>query len=127
MSAQSLQDQLRLIEELDLTKVRERYLCDPNWLCSEESCNQAEWRYRQFLKGFLAHPNEAVRPPDPEVTRFWIEHILDTERYIADCERIFSKVIHHIPYQPNESDIQQAQQKGTEHAAHVERIREDFD
>ena len=30
--------------------------------------------------------------------KFWHAHILDTRKYIEDCERVFGCYLHHFPY-----------------------------
>lgn len=57
--------------------------------------------YRNFL--FLnkkyrqqVHPN--ILPPSEDVDEFWHYHILDTKKYITDCEMIFGSYFHHYPY-----------------------------
>lgn len=36
--------------------------------------------------------------PSPLVDTFWHYHILDTESYAEDCNRIFGTFFHHFPY-----------------------------
>ncbi len=55
--------------------------------------------YKNFLylnKKYLhAFP---ILPPILEVDEVWHHHILDTRRYIKDCDRIFGLYFHHYPY-----------------------------
>jgi hypothetical protein len=36
--------------------------------------------------------------PSKEIDIFWHTHILDTQKYMSDCENLFGKYIHHFPY-----------------------------
>jgi len=37
-------------------------------------------------------------PPTETIDEFWHAHILDTEKYFADSNRIFGRYEHHYPY-----------------------------
>ena len=67
----------------------------PNW-----SLNKAEtleiW-YRRFLYLSSIY-NEKVLVPSKDIDMFWHTHILDTQKYISDCENLFGRYIHHFPY-----------------------------
>lgn len=66
-----------------------------NWTC--EMCDNAEWKYKMFLKLIYLYPCESI-VPDKEIDKFWHYHILDTRDYIEMTIRIFGKYIHHYPY-----------------------------
>ncbi|PTB22854.1 hypothetical protein C9I57_01640 [Trinickia symbiotica] len=64
---------------------------------TEHDIARAEAGYRQFLKIIAKYPDAPVVPSEA-VDEFWHMHILDTQRYGADCERIFGYMVHHDPY-----------------------------
>ena len=44
--------------------------------------------------------------PTDEIDIYWHEHILDTKKYMKDCDNIFNEYFHHCPYiGSNQSDI----------------------
>ncbi len=53
--------------------------------------------YRRFLHLMHAFPNEAASPTKA-VDTFWHYHILDTQKYAADCDDVFGCFMHHNPY-----------------------------
>jgi len=53
--------------------------------------------YRRFLYLVKLYPEKAV-VPSKDVDIFWHTHILDTQKYMADCETLFGKYFHHFPY-----------------------------
>jgi hypothetical protein len=53
--------------------------------------------YRVFLFLCLNHPQQVI-VPIREVDEFWHLHILDTENYHSDCQKIFGYYLHHFPY-----------------------------
>lgn len=62
-----------------------------------EECDNAEWKYKMFLKLILLYPKEKI-VPDKEVDTFWHYHILDTKDYIRVTNKIFGYYVHHNPY-----------------------------
>ena len=62
-----------------------------------EQVMRAARRYRQFLSLAAKYPDRVIVPTG-EIDEFWHAHILDTEKYAEDCERIFGSILHHFPY-----------------------------
>lgn len=56
-----------------------------------------EREYRRFLALTRAYPDKAIVPSGP-VDKFWHNHILDTQKYGPDCEKVFGFFLHHFPY-----------------------------
>jgi len=86
------------IQDIDLSMIK-RKLMDPDegqgW--SAEFCDLVEQEYRRFLAMTRAYPDLAIVPSEP-VDKFWHNHILDTQKYGSDCERVFGFFLHHFPY-----------------------------
>lgn len=53
--------------------------------------------YRQFLTLRQRYP-ERTLVPSGLIDLVWHYHILDTRKYITDCERLFGAYLHHDPY-----------------------------
>lgn len=53
--------------------------------------------YRQFLTLHLRYPEQTL-VPSALLDLIWHFHILDTRKYIEDCNRIFGSYLHHDPY-----------------------------
>lgn len=64
---------------------------------SEEQCEEAEKEYKKFLALKRTYPNKDI-VPNHMVDEFWHRHILDTAKYVEDCELIFGYFLHHFPY-----------------------------
>ena len=58
---------------------------------------RAELDYRRFLHMHIVHP-EADLVPTKLIDEVWHQHILDTNAYGEDCDRIFGHFLHHYPY-----------------------------
>jgi hypothetical protein len=58
---------------------------------------QALARYLMFLSLIYLYPNQPI-VPTAEIDHVWHQHILDTDKYAADCQMLFGEFIHHFPY-----------------------------
>ena len=87
----------KAIDELDFTRIKAKLMHGRDGVIALRTIELAEADYRQFLKLAAKYPNAPIAP-SKEVDEFWHMHILDTQRYSADCERIFGYMIHHDPF-----------------------------
>lgn len=100
------------ISNLDLEPVKFKLLNKKDgksWALDE--ADLVEKQYKRFL--FLAGKyTEVSVVPTPAIDDFWHQHILDTQKYEADCNAIFGYFMHHFPYfgERGEEDAQQLQQ-----------------
>jgi hypothetical protein len=86
---------------LDLSSVREAVMEKQGW--SRERADAAQVEYLRFLTLLQMQPGFMLVPwttPDgkDDLDQFWHQHILDTAKYSADCERLFGRMIHHNPH-----------------------------
>lgn len=96
---------LERVAELDFRHLKQR-LCAgvggaPGW--PRHVINEVEVEYRRFLALVATYP-EAELAPSPVIDMFWHQHILDTRRYGADCERALGFFLHHIPTAPGDME-----------------------
>lgn len=86
------------IAELDLSMVKMK-LMDRNegedW--DIRKVNDIEIRYKRFLL-LYATVSEYSIVPTPDIDTMWHYHILDTQAYAKDCDKIFGEFLHHFPY-----------------------------
>lgn len=64
---------------------------------TKKQTEKAIARYLMFLALKHLHPDVEIVPND-EIDRVWHTHILDTQKYAADCQQIFGSFLHHFPY-----------------------------
>jgi hypothetical protein len=92
------EEALARVDTIDLSMIRMK-LADPHegkgW--SDKELDVAEREYRCFLALHLMYPEMAVVPCGL-VDVVWHAHILDTQAYAPDCERVFGFFLHHFPY-----------------------------
>lgn len=65
------------------------------WTAAEADRHELE--YKRFLTLLAKYPEEMIAP-DTDVDKFWHGHILDTMKYMVDCENVFGYFLHHFPY-----------------------------
>lgn len=86
------------IQSLDFQSIK-RKLVDrehgEGWAVAK--ADLVEQVYRRFLHLVLIHPDSNL-VPQKDVDTFWHYHILDTRKYVADCETVFGGYLHHFPY-----------------------------
>jgi hypothetical protein len=82
------------IASLDLDAVAYKLHLDQGW--GLKPIDRAIADYRIFLQAVRHRGSEMV--PSRRVDAVWHHHILDTEKYMADCARLFGGYVHHYPY-----------------------------
>jgi len=88
----------QVIEELDLELIKVKLMDKEEGLgWSSDRCDEAEKWYKRFLYLHKKNPSSPLVPVN-DMDRFWHQHILDTEKYAKDCDKIFGYFLHHFPY-----------------------------
>jgi hypothetical protein len=82
------------LHTLDLTQIRLRLKLAHRW--SRRRIIKAHAGYLDFLRVFQLDPQATVRPSE-DVDVVWHEHVLDTEKYAADCQNFLGFFLHHKP------------------------------
>lgn len=54
-------------------------------------------KYRKFLILKMRYPDITISR-SRDIDKFWHYHILDTSKYMTDCNNIFGAYLHHFPY-----------------------------
>ena len=87
-----------VIQELDLEPIIVKAMDDDegfNWTL--EFSQQIAEEYKKYLTLCLDYPYSAIVPAKM-IDQFWHLHILDTQKYAEDCQKIFGYFLHHFPY-----------------------------
>jgi hypothetical protein len=93
-----LKDDFTAIAELDLDPIKVKLMhkeSGEGWTLAYANAIEAE--YRRFLYLSKMFPDESAAPLF-DVDVFWHYHILDTLKYMADCDQVFGHYLHHFPY-----------------------------
>jgi len=89
---------LNQLTTLDLDAIKFK-LMDPEegegW--TREQADAVDLMYRRFLFLNIKFPDETI-VPNKLIDKFWHAHILDTQKYMDDCQTLFGEYLHHFPY-----------------------------
>jgi len=81
------------IELLNLNLIQERMIIKHGW--TKERTESAIKAYRRYL--YLTQILEQSVAPTKDIDDVWHEHILHTNKYAIDCQKLFGKFLHHFP------------------------------
>lgn len=90
-----IQESINYIESIDFSMMCGKMVKHYGWKPSE--IEQGIRLYRNYLILHLKYPEEKL-PPSECIDEIWHNHILDTQKYRNDCEKIFGKYLDHYPY-----------------------------
>ncbi|MHC2071115.1 glycine-rich domain-containing protein [Bremerella sp. T1] len=96
------------VKDLNLECIAFKVAYDEGW--SLDKVDRAEFYYRCFLQAILDHPDNRLAPT-MEIDHFWHHHILDTQKYMEDCDHVLGYYLHHFPYSGIRSDQDDHEQK----------------
>ena len=101
MKTEPDQDQatrINRIRNLDLVCIKFKLLQPrPEGAWTLEKADEVELSYKRFLELNLKYRQDTI-VPNRDIDTFWHYHILDTEKYAADCADCFGHFLHHFPY-----------------------------
>ena len=97
------------IERLDLSSVINRLKRDEGLTTQETKKAIAE--YKAYLNLRLEEGIDAQIHPTVAADLAWHHHILDTKKYMADCDAVFGAYLHHNPNTENSQTTQNTYKK----------------
>lgn len=100
LTQKPLHEVMAAIEALDLESVKQRIM-DPElgegW--TREYAESIEAAYKRYLLMQVKYPDDAEDILlSKDVDEFWHTHILQTQKYFADCQAMFGNYLHHNPH-----------------------------
>ena len=90
----NLSEKEEIITSLDLKAIGKKIQAKLDW--TDKQRNKALVDYKNFLRLILRYPQISAVPTS-SIDEVWHAHILDTQRYHADCDTIFGYYLHHKP------------------------------
>jgi hypothetical protein len=88
------------VSQIDLSPIAHKLVSAEHgkgWILDD--AKRAERLYRCFLTLQLAYQGRKLPIVPFEVAdEFWHQHILDTRKYMSDCDKLFGEYLHHFPY-----------------------------
>jgi hypothetical protein len=92
---------------ININNLRNKVKRENNW--DEETWKLASEEYVRFLTLRQKYPSVTLVPSEL-VDVVWHAHILNTEQYHADCDRLFGRYLHHVPHL--EDDVSEENEQG---------------
>jgi hypothetical protein len=88
---------LEAVSQIDFSPINRKLQSENPAQWTDETLAEAETNYRRFLALNLLYPSTTLSV-NKIVDEYWHQHILDTRKYAADCEKVFGYFLHHYPY-----------------------------
>jgi len=86
------------VEGVDLSWIKRKLMdSDEGEGWDEDYTDTVVEEYRKFLLLTKLNPATPI-VPSKAVDKVWHYHILDTQAYVEDCQKVFGKFLHHFPY-----------------------------
>lgn len=90
--------QMQAVERIDLEPIMVKLMDPKDGECWKlERAKAVAEQYRRFLELCRKYPDRNIVPYG-DLDTFWHYHILDTQKYAADCQAVFGYFLHHFPY-----------------------------
>lgn len=93
----SIEEAKAYIDSIDFSQIIDKMVMKDKWKKrdAEKACEL--YKHFLYLKKKYQSSDDHL-PPSEEIDEFWHNHILDTKKYMIDCDRIFGRYLHHYPY-----------------------------
>ena len=95
VSQDSINSIMERVNNIDFTPHGYKLEIEHGW--TEEKINHAIKLYKQWLVLQVFYEGLSFAPSEL-IDEFWHVHILDTRKYMTDCNNIKGEFIHHYPY-----------------------------
>jgi hypothetical protein len=86
-------DLLEKIEAINLSLIKDRHIYRYGW--DEQRVDEAIANYQLFL--LFTQLFGVPVSPSKDVDEVWHSHLLHSNKYFLDCEKIFGHYLHHLP------------------------------
>lgn len=101
VSAEEMSSAMELVSKLDFTQMNNKLVSFYEW--SAEMVALMDNYYKKWLAIHACYP-ELATAPNEVLDNYWHMHILDTKKYMNDCQEVFGQYFHHYPYFGLEGD-----------------------
>jgi len=95
VSQEKINEIMAVVNSLDFTPISFKLEAEYGW--SKESLSLALPLYKQWLVLQASYESYSIAP-STFIDEYWHMHILDTRKYMEDCQLVFGEYLHHFPY-----------------------------
>jgi len=85
-----------LVENLDFMTQNQKLISYSGWKSAKVIA--VEGLYKEWLILHKVYGDKFALAPNKALDEYWHCHILDTKKYMKDCEQVFGYYLHHYPY-----------------------------
>lgn len=101
VSQSKINEAMAVIGSLDFSQMNNKLINYYSW--SKEDVIMMNDYYKKWLSIHTCYPSLATAPNE-KLDEYWHMHILDTKKYMEDCQFVFGYYLHHYPYFGLEGD-----------------------
>jgi len=101
VSQAEMNEAMALVSSLDFKQMNNKLVDFYGW--AKEDVSLMNDYYKKWLALHVCYPDLAIAP-SIKLDEYWHMHILDTQKYMEDCQLVFGKYLHHYPYFGLEGD-----------------------
>lgn len=101
VSQDEIDKAMAVATSLDFTQMNKKLVDVYKW--SESDVEVLHDTYMKWLALQACYPDVAFAP-NVKLDEYWHTHILDTQKYMEDCQFVFGRYLHHYPYFGLEGD-----------------------
>jgi hypothetical protein len=95
-SKEEIEQAKKLVNSLDFFQQNEKLMTNYNW--PSDKVIETEAIYKDWLVLHAVYDENIALAPNEDLDDYWHMHILDTQKYMKDCQHVFGKYLHHYPY-----------------------------
>jgi|WetSurMetagenome_2_1015567.scaffolds.fasta_scaffold13503_4 hypothetical protein len=96
VSKEQINKAFYLVNQLDFTAQNTTLIFYYGW--TKETILVTEDLYRKWLVLHKIYDQEIALAPNKQLDDYWHFHILDSRKYMEDCQKVFGDYLHHYPY-----------------------------
>lgn len=98
---EKIDEAMAVVNSLDFSQMNDKLENYYGW--SKEDVVLMNDYYKKWLVIHACYPELAIAP-SAKLDEYWHMHILDTQKYMEDCQLVFGRYLHHYPYFGLEGD-----------------------
>jgi hypothetical protein len=101
VSQEKIDEAMAVVNSLKFEQMNKKLMNEYAW--SEKDISLGNIAYKRWLVLAACYPDFKLVPTQ-KLDEYWHMHILDTKKYMEDCQLVFGKYLHHYPYFGIEGD-----------------------
>lgn len=101
VSSEKIDEAMAIVNSIEFNQMNDKLVNFYGW--SKEDVSLMNDYYKKWLSIHVCY-SELATAPSVKLDEYWHMHILDTQKYMEDCQMVFGKYLHHYPYFGLEGD-----------------------